>query len=112
MKKSAIDFSKNYDVIGPEDGAPIIFAHGGGSSRVMFIHHANMMVKQKGYRCYLFDFPGHSSRLNEECNIDACVNVAYQMAQIATNNDPHHRKPLYIGLSFGGMFIFFIYVEI
>lgn len=101
-EQSSVDFSQTYDVFGPEDGAPIIFAHGGGSSRMMFIYHANLMIKEKGYRCFLFDFPGHSSRVNEECTLDACINAAIDIAKIATENDPLHRKPLYVGLSFGG----------
>ena len=51
QKESSLDFSKHQDVFegdGSTEKSPIIFLHGGGGCRTMFVHHAQQISKQTG----------------------------------------------------------------
>lgn len=100
-KQSSIDFSRTYDAYGPIGGAPVVLAHAFPLSRMMFAHYANELANKKGYRCYAFDFPGHGSRTNEPLTLDSCLKAIRDAAELAIKEDPQHRKPMYVGVSFG-----------
>lgn len=100
--QSTIDFSKTYEIIGPIDGAPVILAHGVGASRMMCADYANNLAKEKGYRCYLFDFPGHASLSQQPCTLENCIKVTRNIAELSIKQDSKNRKPLFIGFQFGG----------
>ncbi|KAJ3119536.1 hypothetical protein HK098_005373 [Nowakowskiella sp. JEL0407] len=102
LKNVNLDMSSTVTVIGPDGGkAPtILFAHGGGGCRLMFLHHAKVLA-EKGFRCVLFDFPGHGSRFDESLSLDSACNI---ILSVVNEYAPDYKgqKPMYIGGSMGG----------
>jgi pimeloyl-ACP methyl ester carboxylesterase len=93
-------------VIEPSDGRDaervIVFVHGGGGCRFMFLPHARLFAAHKTpYRCVLLDLPGHGVQmdvpLTTESAIASIASVTQQHASITSR-----KKPFYIGGSLGG----------
>eukprot|EP00291_Cryptomonas_curvata_P026623 CAMPEP_0172162628 /NCGR_PEP_ID=MMETSP1050-20130122/6784_1 /TAXON_ID=233186 /ORGANISM="Cryptomonas curvata, Strain CCAP979/52" /LENGTH=161 /DNA_ID=CAMNT_0012832653 /DNA_START=132 /DNA_END=614 /DNA_ORIENTATION=- len=106
MKLSSLDFTRTIDVLGPAAGtAPaVVFVHGGGSCRTMFLYHAREFAKQ-GYRCVLLDLPGHGARMDEPLTMTSAIAAildAVRLEAPPTADGRKPQKPLYIGGSLGG----------
>jgi pimeloyl-ACP methyl ester carboxylesterase len=103
QEKSVLDFSKTSQVIEPspsnDNGITLVFGHGGGGSRAMLVPHAKILAESKGYRCVLFDFPGHGSRMEESLSVDKCVETTKQILE--EYNLQAGNNTIYIGTSFG-----------
>lgn len=101
-KGCSLDHSVTQDIIGPAGGeaVSIVYAHGGGGCRTMFLEHAEAMVKL-GYRCVLFDFPGHGARMDEPLSLESAIQTIVQT--ISMYAPPCKGiKPIYVGGSLGG----------
>ena len=84
---------------GPADGAPLLFAHGFGQSRLAWVRAAEQLAAT-GYCCLTMDGRGHGdSDWHGEHRYELDQFVA-DAAQIASSQA---RKPIWIGASMGGL---------
>ena len=67
-----IDFTTKADVVGDSNKREIIFIHGAGSCRKMFLSQANSLA-ERGYRSILMDLPGHGARMDEALTLPNCI---------------------------------------
>lgn len=101
ISANTIDFTKNVELVGKAKGEAIsiIFVHGGGGCRKMFLPHAQALADR--YSCTLIDLPGHGSRMKESLSIDSAIAII-----ILALNDHCATykgiKPVLIGASLGG----------
>mmetsp|Transcript_9290 Transcript_9290/g.19932 ORF Transcript_9290/g.19932 Transcript_9290/m.19932 type:complete len:347 (+) Transcript_9290:134-1174(+) len=108
QKASILDYSRSYDVIeatNSSDGVVnLLFAHGGGSTRAMFRPHARIL-SSKGYRCILFDMPGHGTLVRTTLTLDECSKT---VKEILEEESCVPSRTIYIGASFGAYIGFHI----
>ena len=84
---------------GPPDGAPLLFAHGFGQSRLAWTRAAEQLA-EAGYRCLTMDGRGHGDSAwhgDHRYDLDQFVADAAQLAAAQS------RKPIWIGASMGGL---------
>ncbi|KXS19970.1 alpha/beta-hydrolase [Gonapodya prolifera JEL478] len=80
-------------------GATIFWAHGGGGSRLMFRPHAEALAAS-GYRCVLFDFPGHGRLMDAPLSMDTAIERIVSVVQKYGSKEGG--KNVYVGGSLGG----------
>jgi pimeloyl-ACP methyl ester carboxylesterase len=101
VSASDIDFTKNVEIVGKAkgDAISIIFVHGAGGCRNMFLPHAQALSDR--YSCTLIDLPGHGSKMKESLSIDSAIAVIMDALNqhCATHKGT---KPVLIGASLGG----------
>jgi pimeloyl-ACP methyl ester carboxylesterase len=104
QETSILDFSKTFEEFGPRDGIAIVMAHGGGSSRAMFRPHAELLAK-RGYRCILFDLPGHGTMVDTPLSLDSCV---VTVKSVIDKCQLKKEKTIYMGGSLGAYTGFYV----
>lgn len=98
-RTSTLDFSKTYDVMGPEGSTTtIVLVHGGGGSRAMFRPHARILA-EAGFRCLLPDLPGHGSLVDMNLTLESCTSVIRNL--LVENSVKSGDRVIYVGASFG-----------
>lgn len=108
---STLDYSRTYDVIEPaadeadkNTNTTLLWLHGGGGCRNMFIPHAKYLSKQ-GYRSILIDLPGHGTLVDTKLTLDECVATVQSVLQKECKSS---QKIIYIGGSLGAYIGFYI----
>jgi len=100
-----LNLDAKYEVISPPEETPaivsLVFVHGGGGCRKMYISHARDLAKNHRCRCVLLDLPGHGSRVNESLSLESSIATILEVTA-AEAHVCHGRKPIYIGGSLGG----------
>jgi len=84
---------------GPRDGAPLVFAHGFGQSRLAWTRAAQQLA-ESGFRCLTMDGRGHGDsdwQGEQRYDLDQFVDDATAVAGSLP------RKPIWIGASMGGL---------
>jgi pimeloyl-ACP methyl ester carboxylesterase len=115
---STLDYSTTYDIIEPAADAKnilnttLLWVHGGGGCRKMFLPHAVYLSKQ-GYRSILMDLPGHGTLVDTKLTLDECVTTVQSILHKECKNDNSDnngtpRKIVYIGGSLGAYVGFYI----
>jgi pimeloyl-ACP methyl ester carboxylesterase len=110
---STLDYSRTYDIIEPaadeadentNTTTTLLWVHGGGSCRKMFMPHAKYLSKQ-GYRSILIDLPGHGTLVDTKLTLDECVAT---VQSILDKECTSSQKIVYIGGSLGAYIGFYI----
>ncbi|KAF0694364.1 Aste57867_14775 [Aphanomyces stellatus] len=98
-----LDMATSIDVFGPAvdagAGPAVVFVHGGGSSRGMWVPHAEALAALN-IRSVLIDLPGHGSRMDEPLTLAASFDAILAAADVA--GTWKGEKPIYVGGSLGG----------
>jgi pimeloyl-ACP methyl ester carboxylesterase len=87
------------DVLGPEDGSPVVLLHGGGQTRHSW-HGTAKTLAERGFRTYAVDMRGHGDSewaSDGDYSLDA---FAGDIVAIAATLD---RPPALVGASLGGI---------
>ncbi len=87
------------DVLGPEDGAPVVLLHGGGQTRHSW-HGTATTLAERGCRTYAVDMRGHGE---SEWASDADYSLDAFAGDIVAVADTLERPPALIGASLGGI---------
>jgi len=95
-KHSRLDFSRGYDVSGPEDAPAIVILHPSLASRMYHVYQ--MKHWSQKYRVYLIDFPAHGGRMDEKLTMSAAI----QSVTIFIQEKVPAKKALIFGWSLGG----------
>jgi pimeloyl-ACP methyl ester carboxylesterase len=72
--------------VGEGNPKELIFVHGGGSSRKLFLPHAKELAK-KGFKSILIDLPAHGARFKEDLTIETCVEVIKEAIGMCRTKD-------------------------
>jgi pimeloyl-ACP methyl ester carboxylesterase len=75
----------------------VLFVHGGGGSRFMFLPHARDLVEKGPYQCILLDLPGHGVKMDDPLSLQSAMDWIIEVAK-------KHAGPnaVYVGGSLGG----------
>jgi surfactin synthase thioesterase subunit len=102
MRCSALDFERACDVVVPPAGVAVrgvaVWAHGGGSHRLMFARHAARLA-ELGWGAVLVDMPAHGARRGEALT-RASLAAAVEEGAAAFPGDAALPR-LYVGASLG-----------
>ncbi|MFT3930668.1 MAG: alpha/beta hydrolase [Spongiibacteraceae bacterium] len=87
------------DVIGPSNGAPIIFLHGSGQTRQSW-GSALQMAAQRGYRAYALDLRGHG---DSDWAPDGQYSLDLFAEDLRRVIEYIGKQPVLVGASLGGL---------
>ena len=75
-KLSNLGFDKNETVTILSSSNPttsLVFVHGGGGCRFMFLPHARDLIHRGPYKCILLDLPGHGVKMDESLTLQTAI---------------------------------------
>lgn len=93
----------HYDVAGPREGRVILFVHGSGRTREMWL--PQMQALADSFRVIAIDLPGHGAFADHDFRLEtATAEIAQILRQESTDpaNPAHEPRALIVGLSLGG----------
>jgi pimeloyl-ACP methyl ester carboxylesterase len=84
---------------GPDDGMPVILAHGGGQTRRAW-KHLMPSLGAHGFKAIALDLRGHG---DSAWAIDGCYDIFDFAMDVGTIGAATHPKPAFVGASLGGL---------
>ena len=95
---TTLDLSSTYKTIrGPKNSRILVFLHGAGSTREMFLLHAKRLSNT--YTSVLIDLPAHGSLQDEIITLDSSIET---VCRVVAELELNCKKPVLIGGSLGG----------
>eukprot|EP00775_Hariotina_reticulata_P012948 gene12948-13076_t len=93
----AWDSARTYDVLGPDDGQPVVLVHGALVGRHCLVLEARHLAAA-GFRVILPDLPAHGARFKEALSLDSAVATLLEVIK----REVPGRKVVVMGFSMGG----------